>query len=469
MFTIIQPLTLMSVVGHRRSWRHYRKKKKKSVHWPLAKALATADEALARLASHETVARCSYAGSVRRMKQTVGDIDLIAASNRPEEVLEFFCSFKQWTRCWATGRELKREFKKAIAYTSEGLKVALWVVPPTMYGAALVAWSGSATYINALHKLAVQRNYGAVLGSVHHWCLPFPTPEKVDALVRLFNKLNATKNAMSEEEIYRLLGMQWVPPPLREGKGEVRAALTGRVPPIVQLSDLRGDLHSESLYKDGLTNIRDLALAATDLGYEYFTATALPKDLRDSGSIERQRTEIRKVNEELQDRTSILHAIELSIGPHGLDYPLESLEGFELVIACIHDSMNHPSDQITRRLLKAIEHPRVNIVGYRDARGLGVGKLYTFDLDAVCQAAFRCQVALEISANPKHATLPDGYVRKAVASGVKIAISGVASCVEDLAHMRLGIGAAQREWVTAEDVVNTWPLERLRQFLSKQL
>ena len=470
MLTIIQPLSLMSVVQHRRSWRHYRKKKKKSVHWPLAEALATADEALARLASHEAVVRYSYAGSVRRMQQTVGDIDLIAASNRPEDVLEFFCSFKQWSRCWTSGRELKREFKKAIAYTSEGLKVALWVVPPTMYGVALVAWSGSAAHINSLHKLAVQRNYGAVLGSMHHWCLPFPTPEKVDALIRLFNKLNATKNAMSEEEIYRLLGMQWVPPPLREGKGEVRAALKGRVPQLVELSDLRGDLHSVSPYTDGFTNIRGLAVAASDLGYEYFTATALAKDFRDSGSIERQRTEIRKVSEELQDRTSILHAIELSIGPHGqLDYPLESLKGFEVVIACIHDGMYHPSDQITRQLLKAIEHPRVNIVGYPDARGLGEGKPYAFDLHAVCQAAFRRQVALEISANPKHVALPDGYVRKAVASGVKIAISGVASCVEDLAHMRLGIGAAQREWVTAEDVVNTWPLERLRQFLSKQL
>ena len=129
---------------------------------------------------------------------------------------------------------------------------------------------------------------------MHHWCLPFPTPEKVDALVRLFNKLNATKNAMSEEEIYRLLGMQWVPPPLREGKGEVKAALRELVPRIVELSDLRGDLHSEPLYTDGFTNIRDLAFAATDLGYEYFAATALAKDLRDSGSIERQRTEIPK-------------------------------------------------------------------------------------------------------------------------------------------------------------------------------
>ena len=455
----------MSVVVHRRSWRHYRKKKKRSVHWPLAKALATADAALARLASHEAVARCSYAGSVRRMKPTVGDIDLIAASNRPEEVVEFFCSFKQWTRCWESGRELKREFKKAIAYTSEGLKVALWVVPPTMYGVALVAWSGSATHINALHKLAVQRNYGAVWGSLHHWCLPFPTPEKVDALVRLFDKLNATKDATSEEEIYRLLGMQWVPPPLREGKGEVKAALRELVPRIVELSDVRGDLHSEPLYTDGFTNIRDLAFAATDLGYEYFAATAVAKDLRDLGSIERQRTEFRKVNQELRDRMSIFHAIELSIGPHGqFDYPLESQEGFELVIACIHDGKDQPSDQITRRLLKAIEHPSVNIVSYRDARGFGVGKTCTFDLHAVCQAAFHRQVALEISANPKYVALPDGYLRKAVASGVKIAISGIASCVEDLPRMRLGIGAVQREWVTAEDVVNTWPLERLRSF-----
>jgi DNA polymerase (family X) len=181
-------------------------------------------------------------------------------------------------------------------------------------------------------------------------------------------------------------------------------------------------------------------------------------------SIKRQRTEVRSLNEELRDSLSILHGVELSIGPNGeLNDPNDILQGVELVIACIRDGMDQPPRQITHRLLKAIEHPRVNII--RRPTGHWIGAQNAFDFDEVCQAAIRHGVALEINAQADRTA--DEHLRRAIASGVRLTVSAGACCVADLANIRLGVAAAQRGWATAEHVVNTWPLERLKQFLAK--
>jgi DNA polymerase (family 10) len=266
--------------------------------------------------------------------------------------------------------------------------------------------------------------------------------------------------------------MQWIPPTLREGRDAVEAALERRLPPIVELSRIRGDLHSHSGYSDGLASIRDFAFAAAKRGYEYFAITDHSRNVRRNGldlkSIERQRTEVQALNAELRGKIVILHGVELNIGPDGeLDYPDDILEGFDLILASLQNGMDQSPDRITRRLLKAIEHPHIHIIAHPTGRLIGEREPYAFDFDEVCRAACRHGVALEINARPERLDLPDEYVRRASAYGVRFAISTGAHSVGDLAHMRMGVGIAQRGWATAEEVINTWPLDRLKRFFAK--
>lgn len=395
--------------------------------------------------------RCSCAGSVRRMQETVGDIDLIAASERPEDVIEAFLSL---------GRIRKKQAwtERVRGRTPEGVGVELWVVPPEFYGAALVANTGIA-HSDEICRRALKRIYGVFWGLVRYWQLQPRTREKTDLLIHTLRTSQVTKIGGTEEEIYEALGMQWIHPTLREGRGEVKAALKRRIPRLVELSDVRGDLHCQSKY--GSCSIRELALAAAERGYEYLAFIDLPKRAGPD-SIEGRATDSR-LNEELQGRLSILYGVELGIGLDGDIEDLDRLQGVELVIASIHDGMDQSRHKITHRLLKAIEHPRVNIISIRWP---GEQKL-RFDLDKVCQTARRHRVALKIDANIKRIDLPEGFVRRVIASGAKVSASAVASRAGDLANVCLAVAAAQRGWATAEHVVNTWPIERLREFLAK--
>jgi hypothetical protein len=219
-FSFIQH-TIHSWFSFRRGQRFYvkYKEKKKSRRIPLAEALAIADEVLSSLATNEAVTRCSYSGSLRRMKETVGDIDMIAATNCPDDVVEAFLSLPQWDK---RGNVIKKgELRKARAWTAGGIPVELWVSPPAMYGAALLALSGSAFHVDEVYKRALQATYGVVLGSIWHWCSSFTSTHH--DLLYLLRNISDGEGGMSEEKLYEVLGMQWVPPPLRKGKDEVKS------------------------------------------------------------------------------------------------------------------------------------------------------------------------------------------------------------------------------------------------------
>jgi DNA polymerase (family 10) len=266
--------------------------------------------------------------------------------------------------------------------------------------------------------------------------------------------------------------MQWIPPTLREDRGEIEAALAGRLPRVVELPGIRGDLQSHSDYSDGHACVRDLALAAAERGYKYVAITDHCRGFGKKGleleAIERQRAEIWSLNQEIGDKIVVLHGVELSIGSDGeLDYSDEVLGGFDLVVASIHHDLDQDHNRITQRLLRAIEHPYVNIIGHPMGRCIGKRENLRFDFDEICRAAARHQVALEVNAHPSRLDLPDEYVRRAISHGVRLAVSTGAHSVSDLAHMRLGVATAQRGWATSEDVINAWPLDRLRRFLAK--
>lgn len=412
-------------------------------------ALTVAEEMLGALEGSDAVAGSLYAGSLRRMRESIGDVDLLAASDRPSEVMELFCALPNVVRVEARGET------KSTVLTTSGLQVDLRVVPPDAYGAALQYFTGSKAHNVAVREHAVRRGY------------------KLSEYGLFRAEDDVCVASASEEEIYGRLGMAWIPPTLREDRGEVQAALAGELPTLVEVSDIRGDLQSHTTYSDGTTSVGDMARAAAARGYAYYAVTDHGRRLGmkslSLSDIERQREEVRQADEELGRRMAVLHGVELNIGRDGeLDYPDDVLEGFDVVVASIHHQMDQDAARITKRLLRAIEHPCVHIIGHPTGRRIGRRRPYEFDFEAVFAAAARHQVAVEVNASPERLDLPDEHVRWAREQGVRFVISTDAHGPAGLDDMRYGVATAQRGWVTPAEVINTWPLGRLRRFLAKR-
>lgn len=413
----------------------------------LGEALVVAEELLEGLRTIPGVEQASYAGSLRRMRDTIGDLDLLAATSRPEEVVEAFAGVPNVGRVAAKGPT------KVSVLTRGGLQVDLRVVAPGEFGSALQYFTGSKAHNVKVREHAIRMGcklseYGLFRGT-----------ERIAAA--------------TEEEVYGALGMQTPPAPMREDRGEVELALRGALPSLVTVRDLRGDLQSHSVYSDGRRTVREMALAAAAKGYEYFAITDHGRNLSvvrnlSLEDIERQRAEVRALNEELAGRIVVLHGLEANIGMDGeLDYPDEVLAGFDVVVASLHHQLRGEREAMTRRVLRAIEHPAVHILGHPTGRMLPRRPASDLDMEAVCRAALAHGVALEINANPRRLDLKDDHAFLARQMGCLFAISTDAHSPRELDLMRFGVGTAQRGWVEATDVVNTWPLEKLRRFLAK--
>ncbi|HEY2665726.1 MAG TPA: DNA polymerase/3'-5' exonuclease PolX [Actinomycetota bacterium] len=413
----------------------------------LGEALVVAEELLEGLRTIPGVEQASYAGSLRRMRDTIGDLDLLAATSRPEEVVEEFAGVPNVGRVAAKGPT------KVSVLTRGGLQVDLRVVAPGEFGSALQYFTGSKAHNVKVREHAIRMGcklseYGLFRGT-----------ERIAAA--------------TEEEVYGALGMQTPPAPMREDRGEVELALRGALPSLVTVRDLRGDLQSHSVYSDGRRTVREMALAAAAKGYEYFAITDHGRNLSvvrnlSLEDIDRQRAEVRALNEELAGRIVVLHGLEANIGMDGeLDYPDEVLAGFDVVVASLHHQLRGEREAMTRRVLRAIEHPAVHILGHPTGRMLPRRPASDLDMEAVCRAALAHGVALEINANPRRLDLKDDHAFLARQMGCLFAISTDAHSPRELDLMRFGVGTAQRGWVEATDVVNTWPLEKLRRFLAK--
>jgi len=416
----------------------------------LARALPLAQEMLAELSNSDAVIKGSYAGSLRRMRETIGDIDLLVASDRPAEVMDAFRSMRGIATSKAEGPT------KTSIVTTRGMQVDLRMVEPAVFGAALQYFTGSQAHNVKVRERAVRRGLKLSEYGLHR--------VKDDKLVA----------SATEEEVYAALDMQWIPPTMREDKGEVEAAVAGELPRLVELSDIRGDLQNHSTYSDGTLSVRDMAMAAAERGYEYFALTdhgprlTYMKNLGPS-EITRQRKEIAKVNAELGGRMLLLHGIELNMDAEGnLDYPDDVLAGFDICVASIHSSFKAPRAEQTRRMIRAIENPRVNVIGHPSGRRLDRREGIDFDVDAVAKAAAKHGVALEVNAHPFRLDLRDEHVRWARQHGVRLVISTDAHSAGELDNMHFGVATAQRGWTEVDEVINTWPRKRLLEFLKKK-
>jgi DNA polymerase (family 10) len=409
-------------------------------------ALDLAEQLLSELAALPSVGRVAFAGSLRRMRETVGDIDLLVTSNRPDEVMQAFCASPRVARVLAHGPT------KASVLTTKGVQVDLRVVEPAVWGAALLYFTGSKPHNIQVRTLA-QR---AGLKLSEYGLFDADSGEQIAAA--------------TEEEVYERLGLPWIPPTLREGRGEIQAAAGGRLPQLVQDRDIRGDLHMHTNLTDGVASMQQMVAAARARGYAYCAITDhAPQLYMERVTTEKMLAQRRQLRDLEQNAgIALLHGTELNIAPDGsLDWDDEFLAGFDVVVASVHSQLRQPREEMTARLVRAISNPNVDIIGHPTTRLIGHRPAIDVDLDEVFAAAARTGTALEVNSFPDRLDLDDELVYRARRAGVRFAISSDAhAAIPHLGYLRLGVATAQRGWAETADVINTYPLARLRRFLA---
>lgn len=408
---------------------------------PAADAVAIADELVRRLGVVPGVVEVTYAGSLRRMRDTIGDVDLLVATEDPAPVMAALRDSDLVERVLVAGDT------KTSVVLRRGIQADLRTVEPASWGAALLYSTGSTAHNVRIRERALRR--GVTLNE-------YGLTRREDG-ERVAGR--------TEEEVYAALDLPWVPPPLREDTGEVEAAAEGRLPAVVTVADVRGDLHGHSDWSgDGKAGLETMVAAAAERGYAYWAVTDHAEDLTMNGVSRERMLQRRRVIAELQQRhrMRILDGVELNIGVDGsLDYDTDFLLDFDFCVASVHSLMQRPGAEQTARIVRAMEHPAVNVIGHPTGRKIGSRPGYDVDLDALVAAAVRTGTALEVNASPRRLDLSGEMVRRAVDGGALLAISCDAHSVGDLDSMRYGVATAQRGWATAEHVLNCRELDGL--------
>jgi DNA polymerase (family X) len=403
--------------------------------------------------------RIAPAGSLRRAAESIGDVDVLAAADDSAPLMAALTAMPAAAEVIASGPT------KTSIRTSAGLQVDLRVVPLDCWGAALQYFTGSQQHNVAIRELAVRRKL------------------KLSEYGLFDAETGARIVSRTEEEVYERLGLAWIPPVLREDTGEVAAARRGELPVLVQDSDVRGDLHSHTTLTDGVATLAEMVAAASARGYEYYAITDHAPNLvmqrMTDEKMLAQREQVRDLGTRLAaeagsgntgDGTTmtLLHGTELNIAPDGsVDWPADFLAGFDICVASVHSHFDLPRREMTGRFITACENPHVNIIGHPLTRKIGRRPPVDVDLPELFRACARTGTALEVNAHPARLDLPSAHIRAARDAGVKFAIDSDAHSLRDLDYLQYGVATAQRGWLTADDVITTWPLPRLAGFLRK--
>jgi DNA polymerase (family 10) len=410
-------------------------------------ALEVAEDLLARLREVPGVTKATYAGSLRRMAETIGDVDLLVASDRPARVMDAFVGAGPVARVLAHG-----ETKSSIV-TSGGLQVDLRVVERRAWGAAMIYFTGSKAHNIRIREMAVRRGL------------------KLNEYGLFDAGSGELLAAETEEAVYERLDLPFIEPTLREDRGEIEAAQAGELPDLITLRQIRGDLHTHTDLTDGLATLERMLEAASEHRYAYYAVTDHAPNLFMQRMTDEKMLAQRRQLRGLQDRfpkMRLLHGTELNIGPDGeVDWDEAFLGGFDLTVASVHSHFAQPKEQMTRRVIRAIEHPMVNVIGHLTTRKIGRRDPIELDLEAVFEAAGRTGTALEINAYPDRLDLRDEHVLWARRHGVLFAVDTDSHAVGHLDMMRFGVATAQRGWLTRNDVINAWPITKLERFLRK--
>jgi DNA polymerase (family 10) len=410
-------------------------------------AMEVAEQLLERLGSLKGVRKVAYAGSLRRMAETVGDVDLLVAAKDAAPIMDAFAGFGLVESVIAKG-----ETKTSIL-TRRGLQVDLRVIPVEVWGAAMIYFTGSKAHNIRIREMAVRQ--GLKLSEYGLF-----DAASGDLIV-----------AKTEEDVYERLGLPLIPPTMREDRGEIEAALAGTLPAVLELKQIRGDLHTHTNLTDGLASLPDMLDAAAAKAYAYYAVTDHAPNLYMQRMTDEkmlaQRAELRKLQSKYPAMT-LLHGTELNIDPEGdVDWDAAFLSGFDVTVASVHSHFTQTREEMTRRVIRAMENPYVNIIGHPTGRKINRRPPIELDLEAVFAAAARTGTALEINSFPDRLDLRDEHVMWARRHGVKFAVDSDSHAVTHLDVLPYGVATAQRGWLTKDDVINTWPLGKLRRFLRK--
>jgi DNA polymerase (family 10) len=412
----------------------------------LSVAAQYADSLLAYLRKVKGVKRAEAAGSLRRMKETVGDLDLLVAASGDSPVMD------QFTRYEDVAEVLSKGPTRATVILRSGIQVDLRVLPEESYGAALQYFTGSKAHNIVMRRMAQERDlklneYGLFRG---------------DRRVA----------GESEESVYEAVGLAWIPPELREDRGEIDAARAGKLPELVELSDLRGDLHVHSKASDGHNTIREMAAAAKEHGLAYLAITDHSRRLTvahglDPARLRKQIAEIKKLNADLASVT-VLAGIEVDILEDGsLDLPDSVLAELDVVVAAVHSKFDLPRATQTERIVKALGNPHVRILAHPTGRLIDEREPCDVDMQQVIRAARDRHVALEVNSHPQRLDLVDVHCQMARDEGVLVAIDSDAHSTFEFDGLRFGVGQARRGWLEKKDVLNTRSLKELRAWLRR--
>jgi DNA polymerase (family 10) len=388
----------------------------------------------------------SIAGSLRRMKETVGDMDILAFSSQPAEVMDFFTSMENVEAVIAKG-----ETKSSVRLES-GIQVDLRIVPKESFGSALQYFTGSKEHNIAVRKIAVRagcklNEYGLFKG------------EKRIA-------------GESEEEVYRALGMDYIPPELRENRGEVEAAMAGKLPHLIEYGDVKGDLQMHTKWSDGANTIEEMVEEARKMGHEFIAITDHVGSLKiaggmDEDEIRKQMREVEKVNEKYDD-IHVFYGVEVNIMKDGsLDMGKSVLKDVDVVVAGIHSGLRMSEEEMTARMIKAMESGVVNIIAHPTGRIIQRREGIKLDFEKVFDAAKENSVVMEINAQPARLDLNDVHVKRAVEKGLKLSIGTDAHNLSNLHYINLGVAVARRGWAEKKDIINTYSPKKLEKLFEK--
>src|SRR3989338_1052521 len=407
----------------------------------ISSALTLAEEVIEYLKKRVKVQKIDYAGSLRRMKETIGDIDLLAVADA-KELMDVFVKMPKVQRVLAKGST------KSSVLLREGVSVDVRVLPAESYGAALQYFTGSKEHNIALRNLALDK--GLKLS-------------EYGLFERKSEKLVAGK---SEEEVYKKLGLEWIPPELRENRGEIEAAKKKKIPKLIDLKDIKGDLQMHTVYSDGRNSVKEMAEKAERLGYGYIAITDHSKSQRIANgmSVDRLRKQWKEINKVQKGvNIRILKGAEVDILPDGsLDYPNKILKELDIVLASIHSRFKSSEREMTKRIVAALENEYVNILTHPSGRLLNRREPYKVDFDELFETAKKNKKIVEINGHPERLDLNDALILKAKKFGLKFSVSTDSHAVQNLDFMKYGVGQARRGWLERKDVVNTYSLSQFK-------
>ena len=412
-------------------------------------ALPLAENILARLLALPQAQTGTVAGSIRRGRPTIGDMDLLIASTDPMPIMDAFVGMDEVARVLGHG-----ETKSSIELHS-GMQVDLRILPPERWGTALQYFTGSQAHNIHIREIALAQGYSLN----EHSLTQVESGE---------NRYCAT-----EEEVYQQIGLAWIPPEIREDWGEIEAAKAGTLPNLITLDDMRADLHMHTVWSDGKFSVREMAEAALERGREYICITdhSQGATIANGLSVERlmqQQEEVRQVDAELRP-FRVFHGTEMEIRADGtLDFPDEVLDKLDFVIASLHVGLRQPREQVTARILNAINNPHVDLIGHPRGQLILERDPADLDMDQVFAAAQQSGIALEINANPHRLDLEAQYARRAVELGIPLCIDTDAHRIEQMDLLRYGIITARRGWVEAKSVINTWSLDQFLEWVERR-